>query len=319
MAKKLKTKAKTKKIIKSKKKKLIIYLFLLLTIIVLGLTAFFVYKIHSSNIKDSSITGEEIKEIKQNTIPSDVKKKIVNTNNFSIAPSNISENLHVPILLYHYIEYVKDPKDTVRIALNTNPLILEEQIKTLQEAGYNFITVSELTDAFDGKFSLPPKPIVLTFDDGYRDFYTFAYPILKKYNVKATQYVISGFLDYPNHLLISQVQEIAKDGLVEIGAHTIHHIWLKGRPITTINNEVLQSKLILEKLINKPVNTFSYPFGAFDSNSIGSVINSGFKSAVSTIPGIDQLQTNRYFLYRLRPGGRTGQYLLNWLSSVKNN
>ena len=176
--------------------------------------------------------------------------------------------------------------------------------------------MGELSEVLDGKKYLPENPIVLTFDDGYRDFYTYAFPILKKYNAKATQYVISGFLGNPNHLLKSQVEELSKDSLIEIGAHTVHHMWLKGQNEKTAFDEIYKSKTELEKIIGKPVVSFAYPYGAFDLSAIEQTKEAGFSTAVSTIPGIMQRQEHRFFLYRLRPGGRVGENLLTWLEKA---
>ncbi len=278
---------------------------------------------HQGTYSDSSLDGSEIAEEQETTIPSDVlasiktQKKVLGVSTDSTILMHTQ--IHVPILMYHYVEYVQDPKDTMRIKLNTTPYTLEQEIKTLTDAGYTFMTMAEVMDVMDRKTSLPSKPIVLTFDDGYRDFYTDAYPILKKHHIKATQYVISGFLDKPNHLLTSQLIEIANDGLIEIGAHTVHHVSLKGKSSATVTYEVDQSKKMLENIIHKPVISFAYPYGAFDLQAVNTVQTAGFNSATSTMPGINQPQENRYFLYRLRPGGRTGQYLLSWLDSVQNN
>jgi len=277
---------------------------------------------YSHNVYDSSLHGEEALEQKQDTIPTDVlarlqeQEKVLGLNSNQVQ-KKLPTDLQVPILMYHYVEYVQDKGDKTRISLNTTPYTLEEEIKTLSDAGYTFMTNKELADVFDGKTKLPKKPILLTFDDGYRDFYTDAYPILKKYHAKATQYVIAGFLDRPNHLLTTQLEEIAQDGLVEIGAHTAHHIWLKGQPLDIATYEIGQSKKILEALIHKPVVSFAYPFGAFDTQAIDEVKKSGFLTATSTIPGIDQTQANKDFLFRLRPGGRVGQDLLYCLDHVK--
>lgn len=275
--------------------------------------------------RDLSMLSDERIEVKQNKIPADVLKwskdqeqvlgvSRPSTQTLAILPKSV----HVPILMFHYIEYVKDKGDTIRQSLDTTPYTLEQEIITLQRAGYTFMTNAELTKVLDGKRKLPQKPIVLTFDDGYRDFYTDAYPILKKYNVKATQYVIAGWLGYPNNMTKAQVAEIAADGLVEIGAHTMHHAWLKGLPLKTLSEEVFESKRTLEEVTGKPVTSFAYPYGAFDLAAINAVAQAGFTSAVSTVPGIDQPQVHRYFLYRLRPGGRTGENLLSWLDHVKD-
>src|SRR5260221_1858640 len=75
--------------------------------------------------------------------------------------------VNVPILLYHYVEYVKDKRDTIRQSLDIVPKILEEQVQTLLSDSYTPITINDLADYLDGKILLPPKPVILTFDDGY--------------------------------------------------------------------------------------------------------------------------------------------------------
>ncbi|MCX6794359.1 MAG: polysaccharide deacetylase family protein [Candidatus Gottesmanbacteria bacterium] len=271
------------------------------------------------------LLGDERIEVQQNTIPPDVRQWVseggvlgANTKDTFVIQA-LPREVRVPILMYHYVEYVKDKGDTIRQSLSLNPYTFEEEVKTLMDDGYTFMTNAELADALSGKIPLPTKPIVLTFDDGYRDFYTDVYPILKKYHAKATAYIISGFLGYPNNMSASQVAEIADDGLVEIGAHTVHHAWVKGLPGKSLTDEVDQSKKTLEELTGKPVVSFAYPYGVFDVPAIQALAEAGFTSAVSTVPGVDQYQTHRYFLYRLRPGGRTGESLLSWLESVKND
>lgn len=224
-------------------------------------------------------------------------------------------SLKIPILMYHYVEYVADPGDKIRISLNIPPSVFENQVKTLQDAGYTFLTASEFDDIIGGKMKVPQKPVLLTFDDGYRDFYTDAYPILKKYNVKATQYVIAGFLDRPNHLLTSQLKEIADDRLVEIGAHTMDHVWLRGLDKKTVTYQVEQSKKDLESITGLPVTSFAYPYGAFDQQAIDIVSSAGFRDAVTTVPGVLASEDNKYFLYRLRPGYRVGDSLISYISS----
>jgi peptidoglycan/xylan/chitin deacetylase (PgdA/CDA1 family) len=271
-----------------------------------------------------NLLGDESVEIEQNTIPPDVRQwvsggGVLGANTSGVFTIHVFPNkIRVPILLYHYVEYVKDKGDTIRQSLSLTPYTFEDQVKTLMDDGYTFMTNAEVADALSGKTPLPPKPIVLTFDDGYRDFYTDVYPILKKYHAKATVYIISGFVGYPNNMYAWQINKIAREGLVEFGAHTVNHAWMKGLPQKTLVYEVVQSKNDLEALIGKPVVSFAYPYGAFDVPAIKALAAAGFTSAVSTVPGIDQYQTHRYFLYRLKPGGRTGESLVTWLDNIKN-
>ena len=222
-------------------------------------------------------------------------------------------SLTAPILIYHYVEYVRDEKDTIRKSLNIPPYIFIRQIQTLKNAGYTFVTASELIDILDGKIKLPQKPIIISFDDGYRDFYTDVFPILKKYNIKAVVYIVSGFLDKPNYMFTEQIKEIARSGLVEIGAHTVHHYSLKGLDALTVKYEIEESKITLEKLIGTSVVSFAYPDGSFDDQAIELVKEAGLKSAVTTTHGFDVNRENKYFINRIHPGDKIGNFLLNFL------
>lgn len=270
-----------------------INIILFLILIFLSIASFFI-------LKDSNF-NKHIPDVVE--IPKDVQE--------SIKDVKPQITLRVPILLYHYVEYVKDQGDTIRKSLNIMPYTFDAEIKTLKDAGYTFITTKDLADALDGEEALPPKSVILTFDDGYRDFYTDVFPILKKYQVKAVAYVVPNFLDKPNNLATWQLKEITASGLVEIGAHTMDHSYLVGLSAQRVRNEVEQSKKFLEKELGIRVVSFAYPYGAFDNTAIDIVKKAGFRSAVTTISGVYALDVNRFFLYRIRPGGLVGQALLS--------
>lgn len=249
-------------------------------------------------------------DVEVTQIPQDVRKVL------SAQSTKPEIAVRVPILLYHYVEYVQDKKDTIRQSLNITPDVLTAQIETLKGDGYNFVTMSDVADALSGKASLPTKPIVLTFDDGYMDFYTDVFPILKKEQVKAVEYVIADFLNRPNFMFIFQLQEVAKSPLVEIGAHTMDHLWLKGMTKDRAEFQIAQSRKEIQDIIKLPVNSFAYPYGAFDLQAIDLTKSAGFSNAVSTIPGIEHTQNTEFFMYRLRPGYRTGEVLLTYLKQI---
>ncbi len=273
----------------------------LFVILVIGYRLFKMH--HPSPPKDIVLIKKTVK-----VLPPEIKKELKH--------ASPSATFRVPILLYHYVEYVRDRKDTIRQSLSINSYVFEKQLQTLQDAGYTFMTTGQLSGVLDGKTSLPEKPVILTFDDGYRDFYTDAYPLLKKYNAHATAYIVPGFLNALNYMDKDQLEEIARDGLVEIGAHTVHHVYLKNAPLSRVEYEALESKKLLEDELHIPIVSFAYPYGAFDKQAIEVVKTANFKTAVSTVPGIEASQANRFFLFRIRPGGRTGDYLLRFLEQT---
>ncbi len=255
----------------------------------------------SSIVKPRNETqGNEMKYL-----PNSIKRQLTKT------PATTT--FRVPILLYHYVEYVKDTKDTIRQSLNINPYVFEKQIKTLKNDGYTFMTAGELGEVLNGTRNLPQKPVLLTFDDGHWDLETDVLPILKKYNVRATAYIVPGFIGGSDSLTKEQLINVVKSNLVEIGSHTVHHVWLKDLLSPVTSYEIGESKKMLEKEYGVHVVSFAYPYGAFDAQAVKTVKEAGFTNAVSTLPGIAQSDANQYFLYRLRPGGRTGQLFLEWL------
>lgn len=242
------------------------------------------------------------------TLPTDMK----NVLGAEVGPSMTPEvSIKIPIFLYHYVEYVKN--DPGKQNLNIPPDILTEQIETLKNDGYTFISPNDLGKVYAKKIT-SKKIVMLTFDDGYEDFYTDVFPILKKENVKAVQYVIPDLLDRPNYLFTFQLKELAQSPLVEIGAHTMDHVWLQGISSQSAAFQIAQSREVLQDMLHVPVQSFAYPYGAFDQQAIRIVKAAGFTNAISTLPGITQTKENRYFLHRLRPGYRTGKGLLDFLA-----
>lgn len=274
------------------------------SIFILILVIFGVIIIFHQTRPTTETSGSEMRKL-----PPEIKKNLMN----QAVKATTSAQLRIPILMYHYVEYVQDRNDTIRQSLNINPDAFEKQIQTLINAGYTFMTAKELGRMIDGKSTLPKNPILLTFDDGHWDLDTSVLPMLKKYHVKATAYIIPGFLGGSDFMTKNQLQDVIDSGLVDIGAHTVHHVSLKGTLAPIVKYEVEQSKKLLESEYHIKVVSFAYPNGSFDQNAVDIVKEAGFTTSVSTIPGVVQDNENRFFLYRLRPGYRTGSSLLYYL------
>jgi len=218
----------------------------------------------------------------------------------------------LPILIYHYVEIVTDERDTIRKSLNIQPITFQHQIDTLKNNGYTFITPSEIVKIEGGDEKIE-KPIIISFDDGYRDFYTDVFPILKKNNIKAVAYIVPGFLDHLNYMYWDQLKEISQSNLVEIGAHSMHHPSLDSLSDKDAYNEILDSKLVLELSLGRQITTFAYPYGHFSDQTVELVESAGFTSALTTEPGINDNQSDKFTLHRIHPGASIGQNLLEEL------
>jgi len=212
--------------------------------------------------------------------------------------------LFVPVLMYHQTRINPSPNDPVLAALSVSPADLEQQLIFFTTHNYHTITLDQLFGGLSGKTSLPENPIVLTFDDGYRNFYENAFPLLKKYNMKATQFVITKVVDLPAYLTWAQILEMDKSGLVEIGAHTRHHPNLPDISNADVVNEIKGSKADLEQRLKKPVNWFAYPYGSYSTFITQTVRDAGFKGAASTVYGTIQTKDSLFLFPRIMVDGR---------------
>ncbi|AGK95776.1 polysaccharide deacetylase family protein [Clostridium pasteurianum] len=185
-------------------------------------------------------------------------------------------NQGVPVLMYHSISFEKNNP------LKVPPEQLEEEFKYLKDNGYTTISLDDLYNYFEDNAQIPEKSIVLTFDDGYEDNYTALFPLLKKYGLRATVFVITGYVDkMPAYLTSSQLKEMNSYG-VDIESHTVNHDHLKTLTKDKQLATLTESKAFLEKLLNKKINYIAYPYGEYDNNTLECAKQAGYKMALST-------------------------------------
>lgn len=212
-----------------------------------------------------------------------------------------NKSLKIPILMYHYVEYVKDVNDIIRRRLDINPALFESHLKVLHENNYRTYFVKDLPGILDGSIAYSDKSIILTFDDGYEDFYTDVFPLLKKYQMKATEYIIYDYIGRKGFLNDTEIRELVNSGLVEIGAHTLDHLYLKKLPLSIAKTQIIDSKTKLGQRFGIKVETFAYPYGAFDQDAVDLVKQADYTAAVTVMPGAYQSTDNLFLLTRIRP------------------
>lgn len=200
-------------------------------------------------------------------------------------------DVHFGILMYHQVTNTPPPKQR-RFAVS--PEIFEQQISYLVDRGYTFVTVDRLFDLVTSSSTPLDKTLALTFDDGYRSFYTNVFPVLKKYNIPATEYVITQDIGKQGSLTWDMLGELVNSGLVEIGAHTVNHLSLKALPVEKQRYQIGESKRILEEGLNISVTTVAYPFGLYGKGTKEVVKDLGFKGAVSIFSGDKPTSTDTF-------------------------
>ncbi len=221
-------------------------------------------------------------------------------------PKDIQEKqANIPIIAYHYVEIVTDERDFLRKNMAITPATFIGQINFLREKGYEPVFVRDIPDILNNKVRLDKKPVVLTFDDGYGDFYTDVLPILKQYDVKATAYIVPAFIGQLNYMTKAQIEEAVESGFVEIGAHTMHHAEVTDPTYEIkgiLKSEIVDSKNALEKMFNVKAESFSYPYGRYNDKAIAILKDAGFITAVSEDEGSTVLEANLFSLPRTRVG-----------------
>lgn len=202
----------------------------------------------------------------------------------------------VPILLYHHIGIPQSDSPYY-----IPPYEFERQMYLLREWGYQTISVELLVRAIKQGAELPPKPIILTFDDGGEGTFTNALPILQKYGFTGTAYIVHNYVGIRGYMNADQIRTLYAAGW-EIGSHSISHVDLTVRTDRQ-KDEIVDSRIKLQAMLGVPILTFAYPFGAYNTDSVHYAHFVGYIAAVGL--GNESLQGSRnlFYLYRMTVNG----------------
>jgi peptidoglycan/xylan/chitin deacetylase (PgdA/CDA1 family) len=198
----------------------------------------------------------------------------------------------VPILLYHHIGYSLQGETVYYVS----PEAFDQQMNLLYQWGYKTISVELLVRAISQGAELPPKPILLTFDDGSETTYTTAQPIMQRYVFTGVSYLVYNYIGIPRYMNADQIRALYASGW-EIGSHGLSHVDLTARPERQ-GDEIVESRRSLETLLGFPVLSFAYPFGAYDDSSLEYVHKAGYTSAMGLGNETLQGSKNLFYLYR---------------------
>ena len=210
-----------------------------------------------------------------------------------------------PILEYHTVTDHPDP-DSVRY--NVKPDDLAAQLDYLIENGYTTITMLDFIEAKNGRRTLPPKPIMLTFDDGYEDNYTNLLPLLEARGMKAVVYVVANQIGREGFLSFDQLKDMQTRG-IEIGNHTADHLPLDELTHDEIVYEVRDSKIYLEWSGVNTIYSLSYPNGAYNNEIIKVLEQENYFTAVIGDAGLNNFETNQFKMHRVNiPQPRLGLF-----------
>ena len=194
------------------------------------------------------------------------------------------------------------------------PEEFKRQIEYLKES-YSIVSLDEMADYIENSRKSPRKSVAITFDDGYQDCYLHAYPYLRKNNLPATVFVSTAYVgkEWPfepyrsihrfrlRMLTWNEIEEMSKNN-IDIGAHTATHLDLREADLKTARNEILESKMQIEKHVEKAVKHFSFPKGSCSQKTVDLVKSLGFESAMGGYPSSQEGRkpSNGFVLHRVQ-------------------
>lgn len=209
--------------------------------------------------------------------------------------------LKVPILMYHYISEPPADADIYRIDLSVTPNNFREQMAYLAENGFQTIDLYDLSAAITSQIDLPPKPVIITIDDGYRDAYENAFPILQEFGLKATFFVAPEFVDQEHEAYMNwpMIEELASSGM-RIESISKTHADLSGQDRNFLIWQILGAQETIAAHIGYTPRYFAYPYGRYDAETIQLLEELNFWGALTTVSGHTHSFSNRFEWTRVR-------------------
>jgi peptidoglycan/xylan/chitin deacetylase (PgdA/CDA1 family) len=271
--------------------------------------------------------------VKKQSAKSNTHSKLINNNNknsnnkIRLAEVNYKEPkytpinpsaIKIPVLLYHHLKTNLGAMSPTSVI---TPRRFEEHLKALSQNGFHFIDFNQLYNFCKKNSPLPPHPFLITFDNGYLSNYELAYPILKKYNMKASIFVVTNWASkspkaFP-HFTWSQAKEMENSGLIYIGNHTCSHVDCKTISSRQLIAEVSNAEnAIKTNLGNRKIKVFAYPAYTDTETSRQLLKSMGYKIQLTKLNGIvtkgTELSNVKRLLMSNDYSGQTVVNIINW-------
>jgi peptidoglycan/xylan/chitin deacetylase (PgdA/CDA1 family) len=232
-------------------------------------------------------------------------------------PDGVARELHVPILMYHYISTPPADADIYRKDLSVTPERFESHLRYLVDAGYEVVTLDDLLYALTQGRPLPAKPVILTFDDGYEDNYLNAFPLLQKHGMIGHFFVISDFVSAgrPEYMSWEQIEEMAAAGQ-RFGSHSRDHPALAGKSVDYLVWQALGGEEAIQEHLGYHPRWVSYPSGSYDQRVMDIYKSANYWGGLSTRQGATHTLEEIFELRRVRVrGSYSAQDLANLLET----
>ncbi|HVM90874.1 MAG TPA: polysaccharide deacetylase family protein [Verrucomicrobiae bacterium] len=215
-----------------------------------------------------------------------------------VAPTS---SIRVPVLMYHRVRVPLASDTASQKLLTVTPATFEKQMQSLADGGFVPITPDDLLYAMmTSTARLPSKPVLLTFDDGYKDDFTNVLPVLERLKFQGTFYIVPAATRFGGFMSPDMITQAAQSGYVTIGSHTMHHSDLRYLSEDDRLAEIRDSRTLLQIWSGQPVDSFAYPYGFYNDAVIRDVESVGYDLAFRTGAGADHTSSTRFKLPRIQ-------------------
>lgn len=223
----------------------------------------------------NSRTSDTAEKQNETTESSTVKNNIVRTMSSSEV---IMARRQVPVLCYHHIKYPKHGSVETFNSFSVSPVQFADQMKALHDSGYTTILPDQLYDYLAYGDPLPPKPVMITFDDTDEEQFTVGAKEMNKYGFKGVFFIMTISIGRPDYMTKEQIKELSQNGNA-VESHTWDHKDVRKYGDADLQKELLNPRHTIEEITGKSAHYFAYPFGAWNDNGIHLLQKAGIKMA----------------------------------------
>ena len=222
--------------------------------------------------------------------------------------------LKIPILMYHLVDFSPPPAGRWAAGLTVSTSDFKQQMDYLASHGYTSVTLEDIYATMAGERALPAKPVVITFDDGNKDNFTVAFPILRAHGFAATFFVITGFVGNRLSVTWEDLRTMQAAGMA-VESHTFDHKDLRKVDAATLEQELVESRDSIASHLGRAPMVLCYPSGRYNETVIAAAQRAGYLMAVTTHPGTNLDPAFRYEWPRVRVYAKNG--LQGFVSSLR--
>jgi peptidoglycan/xylan/chitin deacetylase (PgdA/CDA1 family) len=227
----------------------------------------------------------------------------------STTTAETGPTVRVPILVYHSVRPYRPTDTPFDRQFIVDPADFDRQLSYLEDNGYADVTFADLDAAIAKGASLPPKPVIISLDDGWANQFQYALPLLQKHHLQATFFIYTGVIGHKHYLTWDQVLALEKSGMI-IAGHSVTHPYLtKITDDKVLRHEIVDGKKIIETHLGHAISYFAYPFGLYDDRVEAVVQDAGYVMARTIHHGVEHSQADIYTLSGNIVTGDFGQFL----------